>query len=104
LAGTALQYGYTDGTGVAARFDSLWGITTDGTSLYVADGGLFSNTIRKIVIATGAVTTLAGTAGQKGSADGTGPAASFGQPFGITTDGTSLYVADVGNKAIRRIQ
>ena len=53
------------------------------------------NTIRKIVIATGAVTTLAGTAGQSGSADGTGAAARFNAPIGIAGDGAgNLYVAD----------
>ena len=101
LAGTATVTGSTDGTGAAARFGSLGAITTDGTNLYVAD---FSNqTIRKIVIATGAVTTLAGTAGVTGFADGTGAAASFNGPAGITTDGANLYVGEQGNSTIRKI-
>ena len=58
--------------------------------------------IRKIVISTGAVTTLAGT-GSSGSANGTGTSASFNPPEGITTDGTNLYVADSGNHLIRKI-
>jgi len=58
--------------------------------------------IRKIVISTGAVTTLAGT-GSSGSADGTGTSASFNRPYGITTDGTNLYVADTWNYLIRKI-
>ena len=52
---------------------------------------------------TGAVTTLAGTAGTIGSSDGTGGAASFNFPVGITTDGTNLYVADTYNDTIRKI-
>jgi len=101
LAGTAGSTGSTDGTGTAARFNDPYGITTDGTNLYVADTG--NSTIRQIVIATGAVTTLAGTAGSTGSTDGTGTAARFYYPEGITTDGTNLYVADTGNSTIRQI-
>ncbi|MBI5236082.1 MAG: hypothetical protein HY886_07530, partial [Deltaproteobacteria bacterium] len=78
------------------------GITTDGTNLYVAD--TYNHTIRKIVISTGVVTTLAGTALSTGSTDGTGSVARFYNPFGITTDGTNLYVADTSNHTIRKIQ
>jgi sugar lactone lactonase YvrE len=102
LAGTAGLGGSTDGTGAAARFYLPYGITTDGTNLYVADS--VNQLIRKIVISTGEVTTLAGTAGASGSADGTGAAARFNYPYGITTDGTNLYVADSGNNTIRKIQ
>ena len=49
------------------------------------------------------VTTLAGT-GSSGSSNGTGTAASFNQPNGITTDGTNLYVADRENNLIRKIE
>jgi len=49
-----------------------------------------------------AVTTLAGT-GSSGSANGTGTSASFYSPFGITTDGTNLYVGDQNNHLIRQI-
>ncbi len=94
LAGVASTAGYADGTGSAARFNYPAGITTDGTSLYVSDGG---NTIRKVAIATGAVTTIAGTNGITGSADGTGSAAQFNIPYGLATDGTNLYIADSGN-------
>ena len=59
--------------------------------------------IRKIVISTGAVTTVAGT-GSSGSANGTGTSASFNSPSGITTDGTNLYVANYGSHRIRKIE
>ena len=52
---------------------------------------------------TTAVTTLAGTAGVTGSADGTGTAATFNNHQGITTDGASLYVADSSNNTVRKI-
>jgi DNA-binding beta-propeller fold protein YncE len=101
FAGTAGTSGSDDGTGAAARFNLPQGITSDGTNLYVAD--TFNSTIRKIVIATGEVTTLAGTAGMTGSDNGTGAAAKFNHPYGITTDNTALYIADSDNHTIRKI-
>jgi sugar lactone lactonase YvrE len=98
--GTASFADNTDGT--LAEFNQPIGITTDGTNLYVAD--LQNNRIRKVVIATGAVTTVAGdgTPAFADNADGT--MAEFNFPEGITTDGTNLYVADTGNHRIRKIQ
>jgi len=101
LAGSPTGTGSADGTGPAARFSLPYGITTDGTNLYVADTG--NSTIRKIVISTGTVSTLAGSPTVTGSADGTGAAARFYHPAGITIYGTSLYVADTGNSTIREI-
>jgi hypothetical protein len=100
LAGSWPSWGNVDGTGLAASFYFPAGITTDGTNLYIAN--LATHTIRKIVIATGVVTTLAGS-GSTGSADGIGAAASFNQPFGVTIDGTNLYVCDSRNSTIRKI-
>ena len=92
--------GYADGTGTAALFNYPNDIATDGTNLYVSDAN--NNRIRTIVIATGAVATLAGNT--SGYADGTGTAALFSAPNSITTDGTSLFVSDFNNSRIRRIQ
>ena len=99
LAGSGTA-GFTNGTGTSASFNSPGGITTDGTNLYVADTRNLA--IREIVIATGQVTTLAGS-GTAGFTNGTGTSASFNSPGGITTDGTNLYVADTRNLAIREI-
>ncbi len=50
------------------------------------------------------VTTLAGTVGVVGSADGTGRAASFNTPTGIAVDSVgNVYVADSENRSIRKI-
>lgn len=92
--------GSTKGTGAAALFTQPSGITTDGTNLYIADFG--SEKIRKIVIATGEVMTIAGS-GAFSSTDGTGIAAAFSAPAGITTDGTNLYVVDQASGRIRQI-
>jgi sugar lactone lactonase YvrE len=92
-----------DGTGTAARFQGPNNAVSDGTNLYVAD--THNHTIRKIVISTGAVSTLAGQAGVTGAADGTGTSATFNNPTGITIDNTNanLYVTDTGNNKIRKI-
>jgi hypothetical protein len=102
LAGSAGVQGSADGTGAAARFMLPQGVATDGAgNVYVADLG--NSTIRKVT-AAGVVTTLAGSAGVFGSADGIGAAASFVAPFGIAADGAgNVYVADVVNQTIRKI-
>jgi sugar lactone lactonase YvrE len=110
LAGELGVSGYSEGVGSAARFafvmqpfsfanPSGGGITTDGATLYVADAANYA--VRKIIIATGEVSTLAG--GTKGVANGTGKAAQFLDPVGITYDSGFLYVADGQDDVIRRI-
>jgi len=100
LAGSG-SFGSSNGVGTLAKFKRPYGITTDGTNLYVADTN--SHTIRQIGIDNRSVTTLAGTVLDNGSANGTGTSASFYFPMGITTDGTNLYVADKDNDLIRQI-
>jgi sugar lactone lactonase YvrE len=102
LAGTAGKQGHSDGTGAAASFVDPEGIAVDTSgNVYVAD--TFNDTIRKITPG-GVVTTLAGTAGTTGSADGAGTAASFYEPEGIAVDASgNIYVADNGNSLIRKI-
>jgi hypothetical protein len=102
FAGQLGTSGSSDGTGTAARFSRLTGITTDGSSLFVADWGNFA--IRKIEIATGAVTTFAGSAGSMGSVDGTGTSARFNLPYSITSDGVYLYIVDEYNNSTRKIE
>jgi sugar lactone lactonase YvrE len=102
LAGTAGATGSTDGTGSAARFNRSMGVAVDSSgNVYVADSG--NKVIRKVTSA-GVVTTLAGTAGVDGSADGTGSAASFGAPNGIAVDSSgNVYVSDYAKHVIRKI-
>src|SRR6266540_2947950 len=102
LAGLAGSYGSADGTGSAARFRGPSGVAVDSAgNVYVADTG--SHTIRQVTPA-GVVTTLAGLAGITGSADGTGRAARFYNPYGVGTDSSgNVYVADTENNTIRKI-
>lgn len=100
LAGTPGVYGTADGTGAAALFTELQGIALDGSgNLFVTD--TYGRTIRQVVIATGAVTTLAGS-GMIGTDDGVGSAATFYSPFGIAYDSGNLYVYDKGE--IRQVE
>ena len=82
FVGTVGFAGGTDGsktdTTVTLTFNSPQGPAVDSAgNLYVVDFN--GSTIRKITSA-GVVSTLAGTAGVSGSADGTGSAARFFQP------------------------
>ena len=104
LAGSG-EAGDADGVGDAAEFFGPNGIaiSPDGSALFVAD---FSNhKIRRVEVATGAVTTLAGS-GEDGDADGVGAAAEFCYPNGIaiSPDSSALFVADFSNHKIRRVE
>ena len=87
-------------TGTSAKFKNPSAVTIVGGNLYVAEYG--NHKIRKIVLSSGAVTTLAGS-GDQGSTDGSGTSATFKFPQAITTDGTNLYLADTANNKIRKI-
>ena len=103
FAGSGTAASTDNTTGSWASFFSPTGMCTDGSgNLYVTD--LSGRKIRKIVIATGAVTTVAGS-GSAGSADNTNPLlATFDRPYDICYDGVgSLYVADAANNKIRKI-
>lgn len=100
--------GVADGIGTNARFDQPSGMTYDGQGMiYIADRG--NHKIRKLVISTGAVTTVAGggSGSQSGYANAIGTAARFLRPTDVTfrtENGTAfLYVADAGNHCIRKI-
>jgi len=101
LAGTAETPGSNDGPQGGARFNKPGHITTNGVNLYVTD--FYNRTIRVIAISTGQVSTLAGSPGPQETIDGTGSSARFSSPLGITTDGTTLYVADPVLNQIRTV-
>jgi sugar lactone lactonase YvrE len=90
-----------DGDAGDARFADPFGvaIASDGV-IFIADAGE-SPRIRRIS-PEGVVSTIAG--GQRGFSDGAGGAARFDTPSGLAVDAAgTLYVADTGNNAIRRI-
>ena len=110
IAGTAPTTGSTDGAGSAALFKNPSGLSSDGaSSVYLADAG--NQTLRKIDLTNGMVSTIAGTAGMSGSDDGVGAAARFdfrvagGYPVsGPAWDGAgNLFVTDAFNNTIRKV-
>ncbi|MBL8714575.1 MAG: hypothetical protein JNL79_01195 [Myxococcales bacterium] len=96
--------GFLDGTTDVAKFNAPYGLALDATgNVVVADTS--NHRIRKIVLgSTKLVSTLADGA-TAGLVDGGGDVARFDTPRGvaIAPDGT-IYVADSGNKAIRRLK
>lgn len=103
LAGTGAE-GNADGPGSAATFRNptytAW--FPDGHAILVSNMG--ANSVKKIDVASGVVTTFAGS-GERGHADGRGIAAQFWSPQGIaiSPDGTTVVVVDGSNHLIRKI-
>jgi sugar lactone lactonase YvrE len=86
-----------DGLGTAALFNSTRRIASDGNNLFVGD----QPAIRRLDLATFAVTTIAG-GNTFGYLDGPGSSAQLSLPNGIATaPGGKIYFADQGNFVIR---
>jgi Abnormal spindle-like microcephaly-assoc'd, ASPM-SPD-2-Hydin/NHL repeat len=100
LAGLAGNSGSADGTNSVARFFYPDGLVVDALlNVYVADTA--NHTLRQISPA-GAVTTLAGLAGNSGSSGGPADAARFNYPSGVAVNAAgNLFVADSSNDTIR---
>lgn len=102
LAGVPGLLGHVDGPGTTARLGGVGGIAIgpDG-HLYFAEYD--SNIIRKMTPA-GEVSTLAGSPGSTGAANGTGTAARFDRPYDVAVNAQGLcYVSDTGNRLIRTV-
>lgn len=102
FAGQAGVYGTANGNGTNAQFKAPCGLVFDGSgNLYVADSG--NQSIRKIT-AAGEVSVFAGLPQNAGSADGTGTAARFDRPYGLTRDSNgNLYTTEQQVSTIRKI-
>lgn len=106
FAGSGLA-GAADGVGADASFNEPWGIVyvPSRGSLVVSDHQ--NQLIRLVNLSTHAVTTIAGQLDPfngGGMADGAGSAAQFSFPAGLAADSAgNVYIADMGNGAIRKL-
>ena len=100
-SGSALNNGHVDAPVANARYSLPWGMAVDRNgNAYVAD--TFNHVIRQIDT-NGNVTTIVGSRGDYGVADGVGSLARFFYPVGIAVDPSGrVYVAD-GNSVIKRV-
>lgn len=98
--GSASSGSGAEASAVAAHFNRPVGVAVDTSgNLYIADSANY--TIRKIA-PDGTVSTLAGSPGMSGSADGNGTAARFSALHDVAVDGSgNIYAVD--NSAIRKI-
>jgi hypothetical protein len=109
IAGLAGSSGTADGTNTDARFGQAQGVAVDAAgSVYVADWP--NATIRKLTPSgtNWVSSTIAGQAGNQGTADGTNNDVQFSAwgdvLHGVAVDGAgNLYVADSGNSTIRKL-
>jgi len=101
VAGTG-TCGSVNGLAAAAQFCNPKGVALDRHgNLWVADTG--NHTVRRIDT-KGNVTTVAGTPGVCGSANGSGGSAQFCSPQDVEVDAwDNVYVVDTGNSTIRMI-
>jgi hypothetical protein len=104
LAGTGTPGYNGDGVATAARLSFAYGVTVDTAgNVYIADSG--NDRIRKIVLSTGIISTVAGT-GVAGFGGEAGPAvaARIFHPEGITVNGAGdVYFGDAFNLRIRML-
>jgi sugar lactone lactonase YvrE len=97
-----------DGPATAATVARPFGLAVFAGSLYITEQDYNANRVRRVDMATGKITTIAGaTDGSGGGFGGDGgPAknALLDTPLGIAADAAgNLYVADYVNKRVRRI-
>jgi hypothetical protein len=105
LAGVAGSTGSTNGFGTNAKFNQPYRVSISPDGVYALVTDYLNHLIRRIVISTTFVTTLAGVAGSSGSTNGIGTNAVFNRPYGVTIspDGVYALVGDQYNCLIRQI-
>ena len=95
--------GAADGIGAAARFKEPSGMVYDGANyIYLTD--IADHTVRRIDVRDNSVTTVAGSAGVAGNADGIGIAATLTRPWGIDLYDGHLYVCSSGSGLLRKVR
>jgi len=88
--------GFEDGAADVARFDAPQGLIATEDAIFVADTG--NHAVRRISLATGAVTTLAGT-GARGlplQVRSPGPETALASPWDLEKRGDTIFIANAG--------
>lgn len=88
-------FGTVTGTTVTINFNCVTGFVFNGTIFGTANPPTLGQSFASL-------TTLAGTA-SSGNVNGIGTVARFNNPIALATDGSNLFVADLGNNAVRRM-
>ena len=106
VAGTGVEgFGGDGGSAVSAMLNAPCAVAFDAAgSLYIADSG--NHRVRKVDVATGDISTVAGT-GEEGFGGDGGPATSamLNGPDGVALDGAgNLYIADQENHSVRKVE
>lgn len=105
VAGTGVPGSSGDGgMATSARLFSPVAVAVDGSgNLYISDQ--LNQRIRKVTVATGIISTVAGTGILGSSGDGgAATSARLSSPSDIAIDGSgNLYIADTGNNRIRKV-
>jgi len=102
--GTNSGFAGDGGPATGALLSLPAGLATDATgNIFIADSG--NNRIRRIDVGTGYISTVAGNGVAAFAGDGgLATAASLNSPTGVTVDDSgNLYIADMLNNAIRRV-
>ncbi len=105
VAGTgAAGFSGDGGAAIAARLSLPTALAVDSVgNLYLADSG--NQRIRRVVLATGVISTVAGSGVQGGAGDqGLAVAAALDTPWGLAVNGAGdLFLADLHNGRVRRV-
>jgi sugar lactone lactonase YvrE len=104
IAGSAPGFSGDTGPATSAQLNLPTALALDaGGNLYIADTG--NHRIRKLTLATGVITTIAGNGTQGFSGDnGLATSAAIDSPTGLAVDAAAnLYLADTHNHLIRKI-
>ncbi len=88
--------GYKDGVGAAAQFDGVEGAALIGGELYVSDSG--NSLIRRVTLASGEVTTVAGKQRDGRTVNGSLAEARFYKPGPMVAVGRTLYITQLATE------
>ncbi len=102
VAGTGSRsYSGDGGPATEAHLNRPRGVDVDGSgNIYIADT---ENHRIRTVDAQGRITTVAGT-GTAGYSTGVGAVARLSSPQAVEVSGNYLYISDMGNQVVRRLQ